>query len=401
MSASAGHRPVIHISPMGNIANQMIQYMVALALASRVGSCDISAVGLYAWNIVHRVIERDFTATEIVTDQRPDLDRLATDLREGRLQRVDIRTYGQQMDNFLAAEQYRHVFVYHGPKVAGAGPGELLCNIRQGDILDAHHPDYVLIPADFYEDLARQTGLRLVFSGQLEDSPYMAALRRRFPEAGFLESLGPMGDFERIRQSVNIVPSVSTFAWLAAWLSNAERIFMPALGLLHPLQARSVNLLPFGDERFRFFLFPFHYAVPVARFGAAHAALHGLWRYMTHVQLAATLRRPTRSQSLLRALEHFDDEFYRLAYPDIAEAVAQGHMLSGRHHYEYYGFAEGREGFRIDKAWYCQTYPIAAIELSQGDYADPHQHWLEIGRDRGYQRTPGSLAKNAPGTATF
>jgi len=31
---------------------------------------------------------------------------------------------------------------------------------------------------------------------------------------------------------------------------------------------------------------------------------------------------------------------------------------------------------------------MAAIELSQGEYDDTYQHWLDIGRARGYQRAP-------------
>jgi hypothetical protein len=379
--------PVVHVSTMGNLANQMIQYMVALSLASRVGRCVLSNVLLHEWNIVHPWVEGEFR-TEIVTDPQPDLERLAAALRDGSLQRVDIRTYGQRMENFLAADFYRGVFVHAGPEVRGAGADELLCNIRQGDILDGHHPDYVLIPVEFYEEVARATGLRLVFAGQLEDSPYMATLRARFPDARFLPSRGPMVDFERIRRSVNIMPSVSSFGWLAAWLSEARQIFLPVLGLLHPLQSRSTNLLPLGDSRVRFYLFPFHYAVPVERAAAAHASIRGLWRYLDCLRLVELLRPTPRVRHLHLYLEHFEEAFYLAAYPDIAAAVQGGHLPSGRHHYEHYGFGEGREAFFIDKSWYCQTYPIAAIELSQGEYNDPHQHWVDIGRARGYWRAP-------------
>jgi hypothetical protein len=376
---------------MGNMANQMIQYMVALSLASRVGRCVLSHVTLREWDIVHPWVEGEFR-TEIVTDPQPDLERLAAALRDGSLERVDIRTYGQRMENFLTAEAYRGVFVHAGPEVRGAGPDELLCSIRQGDVLDGHHPDYVLIPPDFYEEVARATGLRLVFAGQLEDSPYMAELRARFCQARFLPSRGPIVDFERIRRSVNILPSVSTFAWLAAWLSEARQIFLPVLGLLHPLQSRTTNLLPLGDPRVRFYLFPFHYAVPVARAAAAHASIRGLWRYVEHGRLAELLRPPRGARHvqrhLHRYLEHFEEAFYLAAYPDVAAVVQGGHLPSGRHHYEHFGFAEGREAFFIDKSWYCQTYPIAAIELSQGEYDDPCQHWLDIGRARGYRRAP-------------
>jgi len=387
MSQAGIDSPIVHVAPLGNLANQMIQYMVALSLASRVGRCVLSNVGLRDWNIVHPMVAGEFR-TEIVTDPQPDLEALAAALRNGSVQRVDLCTYGQRLANFLPPAFYRSVFVYRGPAVRGAGEDELLCSVRQGDILDAHHPDYVLIPVDFYEEVARATGLRLVFAGQLQNSPYMAELRARFPQARFLHSRGPMADFERIRQSVNILPSVSTFAWLAAWLSEARQIFMPVLGMLHPRQSRETNLLPLGDPRVRFYLFPFHYAVPVERAAAAHATIRGLWRHVEHRRLAELLCPALRPRQLHRYLECFDEAFYMTVNTDVAAAVQGGHLPSGRYHYEHFGFYEGREAFRIDKAWYCQTYPSAAIELSQGEYDDPHQHWVEIGRALGYRRVP-------------
>jgi hypothetical protein len=374
---------------MGNLANQMMQYLVAASLGARAGHCAFSNVNLPPWGIVHPWVEGDFPHTEIVTDPAPDLDRLARALTVGQLQRVDIRTYGQRIGNFPDMEVCRELFRHQGPAYAGAGPDELLCNIRQGDILDAVHPDYVLIPADFYADLAEETGLRLVFMGQLDDSPYLAQLRARFPQARFLPSRGAAADFERIRRSRYVVPSISTFGWLAAWLSEAERVFQPVLGLMHPLQARSVDLLPLNDPRYRFYLFPIHYAVPVQRFAPAHAALRRLWRYMPAARLEALLARPAPARPKELYLEAFDEAFYRAAHPDIARAIDEGHFPSGRTHYELYGFDEGRAGFALDRAWYCREYPIAAVELSQGEYADADHHWLEIGRARGYRQAGG------------
>jgi hypothetical protein len=389
MGGTNPNGPVIHVSTMGNLGNQMMQYMAAVALAGRAGACRFSNVSLPLWSVAHPWIEGDFPHTEIVTAPVLDMERLARALSVGQLQRVDIRTYGQRIENFPAVETCRALFCHQGPAYAGAADDELLCNIRQGDILDARHPDYVLIPADFYADLVEETGLRPVFMGQLEETPYLAHLRARFPHARFLPSRGPAADFERIRQSRYIVPSVSTFSWLAAWLSEAARIFLPVLGLFHPRQVRSVALLPLDDARFRCYLFPVHYAVPVAHSVTAHAGIRRLWRYMPHERLAAALAPPAPDRPKPLYLDAFDEGFYRATNPDIAKAIDDGHFPSGRTHYDLYGFAEGRAGFPLDRAWYCRAYPVAAIELSQGEYLDADHHWLEIGRARGYRRGDG------------
>ena len=372
---------------MGALGNRMIQYLAALALAERVPGARITKIHLPEWGIQIPPSPETPDRTEIVVSPVIDLPRLAASLNDGSLGCVDIRTYAQRIENFLPASAYRGLF--GGPAVAGTGGGELLINIRGGDILDGHHPDYVLLPIDFYAELIEQTGLAPVLMGQLDPSPYLDALLKRFPRARIVPSQGAMADFAFIRGSRNIVPAISTFSWLAAWLSEAERVFMPVLGLFHPLQARSTNLLPLDDARFRWFLFPHHYAVPVERFAPAHAALGGLWRGMPPARMhALTMREmPPRDRPAYVAL--FDEAFYLARYPDIAGAISGGHMPSGRHHYEHYGFGEGREPFGLDCAWYCQRYPIAAVELGQGDAWDPVDHWVTIGRQRGYRRGPG------------
>ncbi len=381
--------PVVHISPMGNLGNQMIQYMAARAVAQFAGPALLSCVNLPPFGILHPVIDGDFPVTKIVTRPRLEVDRLAHALATGQLQRVDIRTYAQRIDNFLPAQAYRPAFaVRAGREADGAADDELLCNVRQGDILDGHHPDYVLIPIAFYAELAARTGLRLVFMGQLEASPYIDALRARFPQARFLASLGAAVDFERIRRSRFIVPCVSTFSWLAAWLSDAERIYLPMLGLFNPVQNRDVDLLPVYDPRYVFYQFPAHYGAPVAGFAAAGAAVAGLWRQIDTAALGRLMHRIPAGRQKQHYVAAFDEAYYRGAYPDIEQAVVDGHFPNGQHHYETCGFDEGRTAFALDRAWYCRAYPIAAVEIADGGWQDPEQHWLEVGRGRGYHATP-------------
>ena len=78
---------------------------------------------------------------------------------------------------------------------------------------------------------------------------------------------------------------ISTFAWMAAWLSNASTIFLPVYGLFNPNQFPDHDLLPLGDRRYRFYEFPIHHAVPVENFMAAHKDLEGAWHPIPAVSL--------------------------------------------------------------------------------------------------------------------
>jgi hypothetical protein len=42
--------------------------------------------------------------------------------------------------------------------------------------------------------------------------------------------------------------------------------------------------------------------------------------------------------------DNFDEEYYLLRYPDIADAVKKGAFRNGKHHYNLFGRFEGRVG---------------------------------------------------------
>jgi hypothetical protein len=387
--------PVVHVASRGRLANRMMQFMAAHALAARVPGCRISGVDLPDWGISKPVLPRpDGLADSRVVrisplDMRIDIAGLSARLRSGEVARVEIDSYAQHLHNFLPAQAYREIFQPPVGDVEGFGPDQLAINIRGGEILQAAHPDYTLIPVEFYTALVAETGLRPVFMGQIGANPYVGRLRRAFPEAPFIPSRGPMRDFEIIRRSRNVVVSVSTFSWLAAWLSEADRIFLPMTGFYNPAQFPEIDLLPLDDPRYRFYLFPVNYAVPVEQHEAAHRALGGAWRYMRPEMIEELRGRRPRFGSPAQLFHAaFDEDFYLRRYQGLREAVERGAFKSGFEHYVMFGYFERRDPFPLDKVWYGRQYPLAAIEVGQGDFADFHHHYLAVGRERGYAPLP-------------
>ena len=116
------------------------------------------------------------------------------------------------------------------------------------------HKDYRPVPLAFYERLIAETGLQPVFLGQLGEDVYSTELRKRFPTATFVPSMGVMEDFEALRAARHLVASASTFSWIACWLSTAHTIHLPILGLYHPRRRSDIDLLPLADPRYRFHL---------------------------------------------------------------------------------------------------------------------------------------------------
>ncbi len=98
--------------------------------------------------------------------------------------------------------------------------------------------DYPALPFSFYASVVRERQWRAItVVTQHPDDPMVQRLVTCF---GARVCAGTaVNDFNRLRSARNIVLSVSTFAWWAAWLSDAQRIYYPVAGLFDPARARS------------------------------------------------------------------------------------------------------------------------------------------------------------------
>jgi len=379
--------PVLDVHLIGGYANRMMQYLVALRIAAGVDGCQISNAILPDWGIEHALLPGALGSEIIPSRSRQQLDIPAITKNLSGCGRGTFQSAVQWLSNFPDLDFSRNVFPPDESVYPGFGSEYLVCNVRGGEILDGSQPHRVLLPVEFYAELAQTLGLKLVFMGQIDKNVYCGALRSRFNDAVFLPSRGALADFQTLRNSKNLVLSVSAFSWLAGWLSTADRIVLPISGMFHPLQEAHIDLLPVEDERYSFYLFPINFAVPVARFAQAHRALVGNWRLGTR-EIIRGLRTPRQPRRLEPFVSCFDEGYYLRTYTDIASAVSAGNLQNGREHYVNCGFREGRNAFAFDQFWYSMTYPAAAIEVGHGEFADLRHHYVEVGAQRGYKPVP-------------
>jgi hypothetical protein len=378
---------------MGGFANKMIQFMAANGVAALFSDAKILNSLTDEWNLSESHVPDGLGRWIEFGDQlhRLGVRGLASCLRRGEIDTVVIDSYAQWFSNFPDVSTCRTLFKPPATldHVRGFGPDQLVISIRGGEILDGRHPDYVLLPPSFYAEVIRQTGLKPVFFGQIEDNTYCLTLRARFPKAEFVTGTSVMSDFEVLRRSQHIVPSISTFSWLAAWLSDASSVHLPVAGLFNPRQARAHHFLPFDDERYQFYLFPLTYSVDVARhperFARAQWAIDNTARLISAERLRQIVdAAPLVDRRVDAYLQFYDEAFYRASQGDVGSAVAGGLLPSGLHHYIKHGFAEERPCFRLDKFHYAIEYPIAAAEVSNGEFLDFAHHFVEVGHRRGY-----------------
>jgi hypothetical protein len=242
-------RPLVfHVVPC-NPGNQIFRYMFASYLREHRPQSRICGFRMPDFGLVS---DRQTLAERLPRTghlHKLDVAKLLADAE--RHDGLIIDCYAQRLEYI---EHQRHkMSALLRPRITGhkTSKDELVINVRAGEILQGIHPDYMPLPIAYYRDLARATGLRPVFVGQVHDDPYGKAIRAAFPEARFLRSSHWIEDFQTVRHATNVVVAVSSFSWLAAWLSEtAKTIHLPLAGFLNPEQRPDVDLLPSRDSRY-------------------------------------------------------------------------------------------------------------------------------------------------------
>ena len=243
----------LRIQPFMGLGNRMFQYMLAEAIRHVLPDAVLCGPGLPEWGIgpVAEPPRQPFAMglcghtiplqqTLALARQVPDLDIFITALSARLCHYAPHRSH------------YQSLFPLSGSP--SASDDQLVINIRLGDIAGGYHPNYMPLPLRWYHDLVGQTGKRPLFMGQLGDDAYSQALRSQFPQADFMPSRGPRGDFDFFARASHIVPAISTFSWLAAWLSpQARTIHFPVAALYNPAARLDHDLLPLADPRYRFY----------------------------------------------------------------------------------------------------------------------------------------------------
>jgi hypothetical protein len=243
--------PIV-IAPRGRLGNLMFQHMLAVELQRRLGSrATVYGPGMPEWGWAATAAPPVASSPLVIGGHLFDLDEVAHCLRSGLCDAIVIKGWGMRVEYYADVAAYRALFP---SQLRGypIGEDEVLINIRAEDIESGAYPGYFPLPFDFYEAVIHAENKRPVFIGQLQPGPYVQALQARFPAARYLPLRTPLDDFQTMRNAGCVVPSISSFAWLATWLSESARtIHLPVAGLFDPRRGRQ-NLLPVGDARYRF-----------------------------------------------------------------------------------------------------------------------------------------------------
>lgn len=246
----------IKITPYGNVGNQLFQYMLALAIKFRSGvPVLITGLNIPAFGIKSKQVSEQALSVEI-KNHTPPLESIAKLVKDVPHIDINLKCLSTRMSFYSQhLTDYRQYLKPKSDVQAGYNEDYLVINVRGAEISTGIHKNYMPVPLCFYEKIIKETDLMPVFIGQLGDDEYSKSLKKRFPNALYPKFDSWEDDFNVIRTSVNIIPAVSTFSWLASWLSEtAKNIHFPIMGLYHPLARPDIDMLPISDKRYSFYL---------------------------------------------------------------------------------------------------------------------------------------------------
>ncbi|WP_241663839.1 hypothetical protein [Oecophyllibacter saccharovorans] len=384
---------MIKLWAVGNPGNLAMMYMTALQLQQRLGLGRISNVSIPLFDIHHPDLKPEghglhnrLTTNNLQNGYVP-LRGLAHAAEQSAPSFISLEGYSQHLANFPPRSDFDYERLFPPLESAeGGSDDELVINIRGSEILTGLHADYVLLPPEFYQYLIELTGKKPVFYGQLDPSPYLQELKERFPQATFIPSRGVAQDFDYLRKSRHIVPSLSTFSWLACWLSEARTIHFPIAGVLNPQQHTLSMLLPLDDPRYRFYEFPLYYSLPVAQYRDYLDPVRTNWAPVTPSTVKARL--PS-------TLQHIDDQILAFSPWDYLHMHPEKDAF-----YRSYGDVGlyndfmnddllcGRAGFTLDRAYYARLNVGAALAVARGEYTSLEEHYYRVGQYGGLSKRP-------------
>lgn len=365
---------IFSIAPIGNIGNRMLEFMAALAIGNEVGGEITYNVKLPEWNFsfdkdLHQTLLEDTANVLLIRDiEAQTIKHVVGQIQSNPKKAIIFEGHFQRVSLFLEPNFYRNFFPNRDSDNVQFTDDELIISVRSAQDLRDGISFYPLTPLNFYKHLVKKTGLRPVFLGQIDQSQYVNEIRDAFPEAKFIPSVDAKTDFNRLRQAKNICIAVSTFSWLAAWLSEAKEIHYPLLGFLHPRYFRfgtfglgGINLTTPDDPRYRFHLLPTINGEQEEAYLRFVNSIDPISKEISraHVQLLgkqASILPPKYSNIGI------DEQYYLKAYIDAAWEISEGWHLNAEHHYTETG---SLRGYKPHAALYCPN----STNISQGKSA--------------------------------
>lgn len=379
----------ILINPLGNVANRILQFLVAKKIQQNTKNSTIKNITIPEFGLDQR--DSSYVHNQACAVGMEDIfynldvNGISKNIDNGNIDTFILGSFSFHIDSFPSRKFCKNL-IKCDESIQGFGDDVILINMRGGEVFHNVHGGYIVLPPEYYKHVIENSGLKPVFYGQIEENSYIKNLKEIFPDALFISGKDPVYDFNVIRNSKNIAMCVSTFSWLACYLSNAKKIYMPLGGIFSICQNYNQNLVPLDEKEYEFIMLPWSWSENLfsnEEYFFKKQKSMGLAIQPVQRKKILSIRNRLISKSKKIKITGFDEEFYLSEYEDVAKDIPRIYP-SAIHHYMNFGFHEKRKICKFDEQFYATEYPDAAIACSMGDYDSLFDHYQEYGIIHGY-----------------
>jgi hypothetical protein len=243
---------IIRIEPYGRLGNLMGQLMFADHVKRR---C-LQRVAIEGYNIPEWCLKEplsDAPSSDIVVGSYLTRSSLLCAMIDAyRPALVNLVTPIFRVGSYGKPEDYFHLFRESEP-IVSIPDDCLVIHVRAGDVSTLTNDKYGPLPIRYYQYLLAQTALRPLFICEPGRTPYLELLKATFPKADTIGGTSAIDDFQIIRSAKNVALSVSSFSWMATFLSSrVQQIHLPLAGHFDPADDLTPDFLPLNDTRYIF-----------------------------------------------------------------------------------------------------------------------------------------------------
>ncbi|MEN3168788.1 discoidin domain-containing protein [Gluconobacter sp. OJB] len=299
----------------------------------------LANVYLPEWGIEYKDLDgKDLESLSIleIDDYFKGADEVIENIKEVKPDIVYFTGYLQKIFLFGDPKFWSQKFANKEKTNIVFSENEILINIRTKELLQGLW-QYPILPVEFIKKIVRETKLEPIFVGQIEDNAYCDELKENFPYARYINHVSPLFDFEVLRSSKNSLVAISTFSFLANWLSECSKIILPVYGFYNfPASHGAIDLLPIDDSRFVFYLLPFIGGISEAK--------------MRSISEEISIRSFKISGEALKSVKS-----------------------------RFLSFKENNDDTYVNDTWYLSRYLDASIDIARGFYQDSKDHFLRRG----------------------
>jgi len=242
------------------LGNQIFQYCFARILAQRIGTILLARqIGGFKQTGTKFLGAKALTCFKNVQIQGHNY-RMQALASQGSSNHLILDGYFQRAEYFETVLQtLRDDWLFQG-SLETTSSFDATIHVRGGNWIGGNekrvHSYYPMLPVSYFRSILQDHGFRkIAIVTSDKNDPVVVQLQQEFSAKVF--SGTAIEDFMTLRRSRNVLLSVSTFSWWAAFLSFADNIFYPNTGLFNTEEMkkrRDLNwrpdLWPAGDKRY-------------------------------------------------------------------------------------------------------------------------------------------------------